>query len=294
MAHAIVRNSPALLDSREAQGEAGKCRVALIGLADDLGVELNGGRIGAAQGPGAFRAALAKYGVAEPFGWEWPRVFDVGNIIPSPGNDEAALHETHRRVTAAVKAVLEMSDGRLFPIGIGGGHDLTYPFVRGVIEFWRGRGVEIAAGAYFDAHLDVRETVGSGMPFRRLIEACGVKRLALFGLDEQANSREHRKWFGEHGGSIGDEWWADAPMFVSADLDVLDAAYAPGVSALNPCGWGTERLGEMCERAGGSEHVRCFDIMELNPAHDHEGRTARVAAWVFLRFMKGFAARAGG
>ncbi|HTV22665.1 MAG TPA: hypothetical protein VMG12_28445, partial [Polyangiaceae bacterium] len=39
------------------------CRCALLGLADDLGVKLNGGRVGARGGPSAFRAALARYGV---------------------------------------------------------------------------------------------------------------------------------------------------------------------------------------------------------------------------------------
>ena len=42
------------------------CRIGLIGLADDLGVRLNNGRPGAREGPRAFRAALARYGVADP------------------------------------------------------------------------------------------------------------------------------------------------------------------------------------------------------------------------------------
>ena len=37
-------------------------RVALVGLPDDTGVELNNGRTGASKGPAAFRAALARYG----------------------------------------------------------------------------------------------------------------------------------------------------------------------------------------------------------------------------------------
>ncbi|HND60953.1 MAG TPA: hypothetical protein PLB90_05695, partial [Opitutaceae bacterium] len=44
------------------------CAVALLGLPDDTGVKLNGGRPGAAGGPTAFRAALARYGVADPAG----------------------------------------------------------------------------------------------------------------------------------------------------------------------------------------------------------------------------------
>src|SRR5262249_12704898 len=140
------------------------CRVAILGLADDLGVRLNHGRPGAAGGPPAFRAALARYGVAPPAGWTWPVVVDAGDIVPAPGHDEAALHETHNRVTAAVSAVL---DAGLFPIGIGGGHDLTFPFVR-AIAHRRRTGARPLTGVYFDAHLDVRETAGSGMAFRRL------------------------------------------------------------------------------------------------------------------------------
>src|SRR5687767_8945741 len=36
------------------------CAIALLGLPDDLGVRLNGGRPGAAEGPTAFLAALAR------------------------------------------------------------------------------------------------------------------------------------------------------------------------------------------------------------------------------------------
>jgi arginase family enzyme len=43
--------------------------------------------------------------------------------------------------------------------------------------------------------------------------------------------------------------------------------------------------------AGQDPGVRCFDIMELCPAHDEGGRTARLAAHVFLSFLRGFAGR---
>lgn len=296
MAHAILRNAPEMVEDRSLQGEIDKCRVALIGLPDDLGVELNHGRTGAAQGPGAFRAALSRYGVAEPSGWEWPRVFDVGNVIPAPGNDAAALTQTHERVTAAVRSVLEQTDGRLFPIAIGGGHDLTFPFVRGVIEFWAARAVHIRGGVYFDAHLDVRppEPPGSGMPFRALIERCGVERLSVFGHSPLANAREHVEWFEDHGGRLAHELELREPAFASFDLDVLDAAHAPGVSAINPCGWSVLEAEMFVEQLGASDHVRCFDLMELNPSHDEQGRTARVASHLFLSFLKGLATRTAG
>src|SRR5438067_3676771 len=141
------------------------CRVALLGLPDDEGVRLNSGRAGARDGPRALREALAGYGVAAPEGFQWPRIFDAGDVIP--GKD---IHETHDRVTQATAALLEHG---LFPIAIGGGHDLTFPFVRAVIAHAHKHRQEALAGVYFDAHLDVRFSVGSGMPFRSLVEQCG-------------------------------------------------------------------------------------------------------------------------
>lgn len=265
--------------------------IGLIGIADDLGVRLNNGRPGAKEAPTAFRAALAKYGASDPPGWEWPQVFDAGDVTAAEGNDEKALQETHRRVTAVVSAVLDLG---LIPVGIGGGHDLTFPFVRAVAQ--RNRGLR---GVYFDAHLDVRETMGSGMPFRKLIEECGVAGLQVFGASPLVNSKEHWEWFTAHGGHFGSAAELEGggtpmlprPCFVSVDLDVLDSAYAPGVSALNPCGLTPAVIEKAAQAAGRSESVRCFDIMELNPVVDPSGRTARVAAHIFLSFLRGFASR---
>jgi len=294
----FVTNAP--LASRIALDSPAGCQVAILGLADDLGVRLNRGRPGAAQGPRAFREAFSRYGVAEPFGWEWPRIFDAGDIIPVTGDDETALRATHDRVTEAVKAILDLG---MFPIGIGGGHDLTLPFVRGVIEWHAARatgkkGAKSAAfhGRYFDAHLDVRETVGSGMPFRELIEECGVESLTIHGFNPFANTREHVEWFLENGGSFGEDAPAtlrsfEAPTFVSFDMDVLDASAAPGVSALNPAGWTPIVAEEWLDDLGADPNVKCFDIMEFNPAMDVDGRTARVAVHLFLSFLHGFARR---
>ena len=129
---------------------------------------------------------------AEAIAGDVPLVFDAGDITPADGNDAAALHRTHARVSEAVAAVLDLG---LFPIAVGGGHDLTFPFVRAVIEHHRSRGIRVADGVYADAHLDVRDTAGSGMPFRRLIEDCGVARLNVDGLNPLVNSREHHAWF---------------------------------------------------------------------------------------------------
>ncbi len=259
------------------------CAVALLGLPDDTGVRMNSGRTGAAGGPAAFRAALARYGSAEPATGKYPVVFDAGDIMPT-----GSLEKTHERVTEATTALLELG---LFPVAIGGGHDLTFPFVRAVAQKH-----PKPTGVYFDAHLDVRETPGSGMPFRKLVEECGVPALHLHGFRPLVNSREHLKWFRHHGGKThADSARIALPkaedIFVSFDLDVLDAAHAPGVSALNPAGWTVREAEIWVQACGAHPSVRCFDLMELNPAHDPDGRTARIAAHLVLTFLQGFTMR---
>jgi formiminoglutamase len=260
------------------------CAVALLGLPDDLGVRLNHGRPGAAQGPNAFRAALARHGVAEPAGAPWPRVYDAGDVVP-----DESLEGTHARVTAATAALLGLG---VLPIAIGGGHDLTFPFVRAVAQH-----VGALTGVYFDAHLDVRETAGSGMAFRRLIEDGHARSLHLHGFRPLVNSREHHAWFIAHGGHAAIDGAEPAlppeplHLFTSFDLDVLDAAFAPGVSAPNPCGWTPREAERWVLACGADPRVRCFDLMELCPPHDDGERTARLAAHLFLAFLAGFAAR---
>jgi formiminoglutamase len=80
-------------------------------------------------------------------------------------------------------------------------------------------------------------------------------------------------------------------VFVSLDLDVMDAAYAPGVSAMNPAGWAPWHFDAWLRSAGANPRVKCFDIMELCPPHDEGGRTARLAAHFFLSFLRGLAER---
>ncbi|VAX42171.1 Formiminoglutamase, partial [hydrothermal vent metagenome] len=243
-------------------------------------------------GPAAFRRALAHYGSATPEGLAWPIVYDAGNV-PSAGNNAKTLAETHDHVTEAVGAIL---DAGLLPVGIGGGHDLSFPFIRALAgRSEQEAGLEVVA---FDPHLDVREEIGSGMPFRALVEQCGVNALHNFGANPLANAGEHAAWFAAHGGTIHPSESSEAffdtaacDLAVSFDLDLLDAAYAPGVSAMNPCGWTPAQATAAVFAAGRCPRVRCFDLMELSPPNDHADRTSRLAAHLFLTFLRGYAQR---
>lgn len=278
-------------------------RLALLGLPDDTGVALNRGRVGAQQGPAAFRQALAGFGST----WDGLReqslaspVYDAGDVEPAPGDDEGALFETHARVEAALG---ELARRGFTVVGVGGGHDLTLPSVAAA-------GAVLGAplgGINLDAHLDVRERVGSGMPFRRLIERGIVdpRRFVELGLGRFANDQADLAWLRALGAhlvfaadlhTLGPERlfelaFAGGSGFVSIDLDGLDQSVAPGVSAPNPLGLGLGYAAELAERAGADARVIHFDLMELNPTYDRDNQTARSAALLFLHFVAGFRRR---
>jgi formiminoglutamase len=293
----VVRNHPELVEDPAAQAELAKCRVAIVGMPDDTGVELNHGRVGARNGPSAFRAALNRYGVAMPLdepghGRAYPRIFDAGDVIVGRN-----IHETHDRVSSVAESLVRQN---LFPIGIGGGHDLTFAFVRGVARALS-PGTPMA-GAYIDAHLDVRQELGSGMPFRALMDDHYAANLRCVGLNPLVTMHEHAEYFRSHGGAIHltppapDELFhPDTPAFLSLDMDAFDGAHAPGVSAVNPCGLSPREVEPLIRAAGRNPMVRCFDIMELNPDVDNapppDGRTARLAVHMFLTFLRGVAER---
>lgn len=285
-AHTIVVNRQELAEDPAFQGEVAKCQVGLLGVPDDTGVRMNHGRPGAAAGPHAFRAALATYGVASPAGTDtlappYPRVFDAGDVLPGP-----TLADTHDRVTKATLALLQRG---LFPVCVGGGHDLTFPFVRAVAQHHGS-----LDGLYFDAHLDVRPEQGSGMPFRALLEGGFARTLHVVGLNPLVNSREHEQYFLSKGGQVTTYFAppetlramplsvTQSPMFCSLDMDVFNVAHAPGVSAINPAGLSPLDVERLLATLTSSGRLRCFDIMELNPTYDIDHRTARLAAHMFL------------
>lgn len=278
--------------------------IALLGLPDDTGVRLNGGRPGAALGPAALRAALSTFGTS----WDSVQrrrldvgVFDAGDVEPAEGADEAALLCTHARVEASVRRLHDLG---LLPVCIGGGHDLSLPSLTALSKHL----MLPLGGVNLDAHLDARERIGSGMAFRHLINGGFVdpSRFVEFGLNRFANDEVDFRWLEACGATLmcaGDsepgppELFARALGkgglgFVSIDLDGLDAATVPGVSALNPAGVGLREAARLAEAAGREPRVLHFDIMELSPPNDPGGRSARVAAYLFLSFLTGFCERA--
>ena len=280
-----------LLGSRLGTGDIPAA--VILGFPSDEGVRRNGGRVGAAQGPTATRAALYRLAPdarSEGFDNLLSRTRDLGDLQVS-GDVEADQQSLGEALGPHI------AQGA-FVIVLGGGHETSYGHFLGYVR--AGRKVEILN---WDAHADVRELRGgkahSGSPFRQATEdrsgAC--RRYSVAGLQPHAVARAHLAFVEQHGRAV----WrddvsheriaqlyrsSDSPMLASFDLDAVNEAEAPGVSAPSPVGLTSDLWIEAAYQAGRSPAVTSADLVELNPAFDRDGQTARLAAvtvWWLLR-----------
>jgi formiminoglutamase len=268
-------------------------RVALLGCPQDEGVRRNGGRPGAAQGPAEIRRALYKMTAN---GLDGLGLFDAGDVIPS-----ATLEETHAAHEQAVGRLL--ADGKKV-IVLGGGNDISYPDCRALAA-----AAPDVLAFNIDAHLDVRpdQPRNSGTPYRQLLEEGVLKPQRFFELGSQpfCTSGAHAQYLKDKRAhlvpldalrakgaarvvrrALREADKANA-VFWGFDLDVVNAAEAPGVSAPNPLGMTGAELCELAALAGAEPRTRIVEFTEMNPAFDVDGRTARLTAAAIWHYLAG-------
>lgn len=290
--------------AEESPGPA-ETRVALVGFPSDEGVRRNGGRPGAAEGPGALRREL--YGLTpeprdparEPMIRLLERTRDLGDV-PVDGDVEA----DQERLADVLARLLERG---VTPVVLGGGHETAFGHFLAYVR--AGLGVEVVN---WDAHPDVRpwEEGGahSGSPFRQALEhpsgAC--RGYSVAGLQPRSVARAHLAYLRRQGAGV---LWRDetdvsaarqllgrlgGPAMASFDLDAVDRSDAPGVSAPATGGLAASTWLDIAETCGRTDAVASVDVVELNPAHDRDGQTAALAAATVWRFLRGLALRGGG
>ncbi|NCD20774.1 MAG: formimidoylglutamase, partial [Actinobacteria bacterium] len=164
------------------RGEPAAGAAVILGFASDEGVRRNGGRIGAAAGPPALRAALAS--LAAP----GPELRDGGDVLVG-GDLEGGQALLGEQVAAILGA------GGL-PVVLGGGHEVAFGSYLG----WSATLDPGPTGDRWgilnvDAHFDLRETPAptSGTPFlqaARAEKAAGREfRYAVVGISRANNTR---------------------------------------------------------------------------------------------------------
>ncbi|MGV3245940.1 formimidoylglutamase [Rothia sp. 11254D007CT] len=275
-----------------------------VGFASDEGVRRNQGRTGAAEGPTALRSALGTLALAQ--GTTGSRrtdlvLGDAGDVVVTNRD----LVGGHRRLSEAVTATID--EGSL-PVVLGGGHEVAYGTYLGLAasarrKNYRGQGRAARIGILnLDAHFDLREAdePTSGTPFSQALsdeEWAGTElTYAVVGISEAANTqvlfdaadraRVHYLLDEEtHWGNLQaidkfiEVFTANVDLiYLTLDLDVLPAAVAPGVSAPAALGVDTAIINRIMGKVAASGKLAAFDVAELNPSLDIDGRTAKTAA----------------
>lgn len=277
--------------------QAAKDGCVIIGFECEEGVRRNKGRLGAQEAPDALRTGLANL----PWRFEeTARLFDVGNVACSGEELETAQQELGNAVG------MLLSNGAT-PIILGGGHETLYGHYLGVREFL---GPDASLGIVnIDAHFDLRPydvQPSSGTMFRQILESDENASYFVAGIQRYGNTQELFDRADLLGvtyiyeddmipGQLEDlmdslDVFIDKHDAVMLTLctDVLNAAFAPGVSAPSPFGIEPSTARAIIRKVTGHKKTHSFDICEVNPALDENGKTVKLGAYFVNEAIAGF------
>ncbi len=203
----------------------------------------------------------------------------VAGVYGDAGDLAVAVGDAFAVIEAAVASLIEQGKR---PVSLGGDHSITYPIVKAVARFHPGLTI-----FHFDAHPDLYdEFEGSPLshacPFSRIMEARLAKRLVQIGIRTMnRHQREQAERFGVEVVEMRalpayEKLKAAGAVYVSFDMDVLDPAFAPGVSHREPGGMSVREAIAHLQAIGGE--IVGADVVEFNPVQDVAGVTATVAA----------------
>ncbi|MDI9230836.1 formimidoylglutamase [Staphylococcus caprae] len=265
--------------------------VGILGYAVDKGVELNKGRVGAKEGPNAIKKAFAGL----PDLNQCEELVDYGNVE----HDHDALIDTQKEYAElAAKSIQNHKQTFL----IGGGHDIAYAQYLATRKVYPNESIGVIN---IDAHFDTRDEgeSTSGTSFRQILEQDDNADYMVLGISQGGNTQglfdyakeKHVQYVYadellnqvsppikdmiEH--FIHDH---DIIMFTVC-MDVVDSAFAPGVSAPAVLGIYPHTVFELAKRIIPSEKVASISIAEMNPQYDLDNRTAKLVANLVHHFL---------
>ncbi len=282
----------------------------LVGANDDRGVLNVGGRIGASHGPDSIRKLFGEYMLGMNSELEQV-IFNKGKNLPQT----KTIEEAHSLIRNKVKTLM---DSDVFPIVLGGGHDFGYPHFAGVADHFQ----EPIALINVDAHLDVRKPnekgITSGSPFYLCIESkvlkpehfiefgiqnkcnhsslreyCNLKKIKIITLPE---AREYKD--SKSKGAIACfekqiEFFSKKKLktVISFDLDCVQMAFSPGVSAPQADGFTASEFLEMAEISGKNKNIVGVGFFEFAPDLDSQNLSAHLVSTAIHRFLCAHSAR---
>lgn len=181
------------------------------------------------------------------------------------------------------KLIEELLDQNFRPISLGGDHSITFPIIKAFSAKFDKLNI-----LQFDAHPDLYDEYqgnrfSHACPFARIMEAGLVQRLVQVGIRTMnEHQQEQAQRFGVEVLQMKNcrddlKFDFESPLYISFDMDVLDPAFAPGVSHHEPGGFSTRQVIKIIHEINAPIIVSA-DIVEFNPLRDINGMTAMVGA----------------
>lgn len=207
---------------------------------------------------------------------------DCGDINFKNTNPQQAFETIKKKITALLS-----KDEKV--LSLGGDHSVSYPILSAFTEKYEGLNI-----LHFDAHADLYDNFDDNpyshaSPFARIMESGKVASLTQVGLRTlSTHQREQAKKFGVkmiemNNFNLDFIATLEGPLYISLDLDVLDPAFAPGVSHHEPGGMTTRELISIIQRI--PVEIVGADIVEYNPIRDINNMTAMLAYKLMKELM---------
>ena len=279
--------------------------VHMAGLPSDAGIISE--RRGARMAPPAIRDTLYNYSTFcndHKASLSSIALMDHGDAPLSPYD----YTEAHSAAEQFLRS-LHMEKWKGKSIFLGGDHSLTEPIIKQIAA---SNPSETLGVLLFDSHHDIREpwTNNSGSWGYNILKQNGGPingenfiEIGIHGLRYSAFYEDFRNQSGILYYTSNDVWKRGidvivseslyrlkkkcSKIYVSVDIDVLDQAFAPGVSAASPGGLTPRELFSALYSLGKEERVIGMDMMELSPPLDINNSTRRCAAESIAHFLCG-------
>lgn len=219
------------------------------------------------------------------------------------GDTDVALGNTEKTFERAQADLEQIIRSGALPVTLGGDHSVTIPAARAISSAHDDPGLVL-----FDMHLDTAPDVGGELlnhccPITRAVDAgFDPAKIALVGISGWMNPKTELAYCEEHEITViwleeiwdrGTAWAADKArevagagdgIYVSFDIDSLDAAHAPGTCCPSPGGLTSREAIELVRgvSAGGLLGV---DVVEVAPSLDPTPATALIGGRIAIEAM---------
>ncbi|MCV7269813.1 agmatinase family protein [Mycolicibacterium doricum] len=285
-------NCPYLEDVNEVTD----AEVAIFGAPLDSGATY---RPGARFGPQGIRRSTNLFGTyCYELGVdlrEQLNMVDIGDVFTIPGN----LEKSFDQISQAISHVYSRG---VFPVVLGGDHSIGYPTIRGIAPHVDGNiGI-----IHFDRHVDTQETdLDERMHTTPWFHATNIgnapaTNLVQVGIGGWQAPRAGVKVGRERGTtviSIGDiervglekvvelaletAWKGAKAVYLSFDIDVIDAGFVPGTGWPEPGGL-LPREAINLVRMISAEGLAGLEVVECAPPYDWAEQTALISSRIVL------------